>query len=97
MIGAFRVKCRTAVRAMIIAIQIFTDGHFIFTNAAKNGLGVKFFFFPSYCRMTRFFRMTVITGIISIAAFKFNGNNIQRRVIMNAAGLVVCCFAFYSH
>jgi len=45
--------------------------------------------FPSGHRMAFAFRMTFVTGIISIAACKFDRNNIFLCMVMDTAGLTV--------
>ena len=75
--AAIRIKQSITERAVIIAGQVFIDRHFIITNTAKNGPAVKFIFLPYFVFMTRFFLMTIITGIIFSATFELYGNDIK--------------------
>ncbi len=54
-------------------------------------------FFPYHSFVSGILFMTIVTRIIQIAAFKFNGHYIQYTVIMAAAGLVVNNFSFYRY
>ena len=93
-IGTSGVKCCMAMRAMIATRKVFGYGHFVFAGAAKNSLCVEFFLRPSRSGMTGFFRVTMIARIIGIAAFEFNSNNVNRRMIMYTAGLIIHYFSF---
>jgi hypothetical protein len=94
---AFWIECGTAVWALIITVEVLVNGHFLFTNTAENGILVKFPLCPPHGRMPGFFRVTIKTGIIGVAAFKFYRDNIQGRIVMNTARLVVGGFAFEVH
>jgi hypothetical protein len=39
--------------------------------------------------------MAFITGIVSVAAFEFDRNDIKRGVPVNTAGLIICQLTFY--
>ena len=95
MIAAFGIEAAAAMRALIITVLVFVDGHFLLANAAENSLCVKFIFAPHFCTMPGCFFMTIKAGIVSIATFKLNGNYIKWRMIMCATGLLVYCFPFY--
>lgn len=95
MIAALGVEACTAIRALIIAVLILVDGHFLLAYSAKNSLGIKFIFVPYFSFMSGGFFMAIKAGIVSITAFKLNGNNIKRGMIMCAACLPINCFSFY--
>ena len=95
MITAFRIKVTIAVGALVIATLVFVDRHFMFAYAAQNGFGIKFISVPYFGFMPCYFFMTKKTWVISIATFKPDSNNIDWRMIMRAAGLIVNRFTFY--
>lgn len=95
MIAALGIEVCAAMRALIITVLVFTDGHLLPANTAQNGFGFKFIFVPHFSFMSRCFFMTIKTRIISIAAFKLNGNYIKWRMIMRATCLLINCFSFY--
>jgi hypothetical protein len=94
-IAATGVKSAVAMRTLIIAIEIFLDAKFRFTDTAKNSLPVPFALRPALHRMPRGFFVAMDTGVIFVAAFETNGDNIQRRVVVDAARLLVHKSAFY--
>ena len=95
MIAAPGIEAGTAVRALIITVLVYVDGHLLPANAAKNSFGVKFIFAPYFSFMSCCFFMTIKAGIISITTFKLNGNHIKWRMIMGAACLFINGFSFY--
>lgn len=89
------IKVAAAVGTLVITMLVFVDPHFMFTYAAENGFDIKFFFVPYPSFMPCCFFMAKEARVISIAAFKFNGNYIKWRMIVYAACLLIKRFAFY--
>ena len=77
------------MRAGIVGGHVIFDAQLIAADAAKNGFLVKFGFWPNLMLMIRFFFMAGKAGIILVAAFEFDRNDIQFGMPMHAAGLVV--------
>ena len=48
-----------------------------------------FGFRPDFYRMAREGVVTIFAGVVGGAAFHFDGDNVERRVVMEAAGLGV--------
>jgi hypothetical protein len=53
------------------------NGHFSFTDPAKNSLRISFCFAPDPGVMPGNFFMTFIAGIVFVAAFELYGNDIK--------------------
>jgi hypothetical protein len=94
-IAAAGVKSTATMRTLIIAIEIFLDAKFRFTDTAEDGLPVPFALRPALHRMSRGFFMAMNTAVIFVAAFETDGDNIQRRMVVDAARLLVHKSAFY--
>lgn len=97
MIAALWIEACAATRALIITVLVLVDGHLLLANAAENSLGFKFIFVPYFGFMPGCFFMTIKAWIISIAAFKLNGDNIKWRMIMCATCLFINGFSFYCN
>lgn len=66
-------------------------------GSAENGLRIALVNGPGDGNMIRVFFVTGITRIVRIAAFKFDGDNIQRRMVVRTSGLVVDYFSFHRY
>ena len=75
-----------AIQAGVASTQVLRNGNFTTTVTAQNGLASKFRFAPPGSFMICTFLVAIITGIIFIATFEPDGNDIERRLIVNAAG-----------
>lgn len=95
MIAAPGIEVCAARGALIITLLVLVDSHLLLANAAENCFGIEFIFAPHFGFMSCSFFMTIKAWIISIAAFKLNGNYIKRRMIMRATCLLINCFSFY--
>ena len=78
MVAATGVECSFAERAAIITLQVPGNAHFGITCTTYNSLIFKFIFLPGLCFVASFFVVAIDTGIIAVAAFHLNGNDIQR-------------------
>jgi hypothetical protein len=90
------IKSSIAMRAMVVAGQVFSNGHFVIANATKNCFCPELSFTPYSRFMTGDLLVTFIAGIILVAAFEFYSDHIQRRMIMHTAGVLVNKFPFYN-
>jgi len=82
------------MRATVIAGQVFRNRQFIITDATENCFYVEFIFAPHLGFVTGYFLMTFIAGIIFIAAFEFNSDHVQRRMVMRTACALINQFPF---
>lgn len=83
--SAARVEFAAALRADCRAFDVFFDGQLITAFAAQNGASFAFGALPDLRRMRRVFGVTLETWKPTLAAFEFNGDNVERAVVMNAA------------
>lgn len=67
-----------AIQAGVASAHVFRNGNFTTTVTAQNGLGSKFRFAPLGSFMICTFLVAIVTGIILIATFEPDGNNIKR-------------------
>ena len=77
------------MRAAVIAGQVFRNCQFIITDATENCFCVEFIFAPHLGLVTGYFLMTFVAGIIFIAAFEFNGDNVKGRMVMRTACVLI--------
>ena len=68
-------------------MQIFTDGQFRFTSAAQNCRLIEFRVRPNVYRMVGDGEVAVFASVVNAAAFHFDGDDVQGRVVMKATGL----------
>ncbi len=85
MVAAARIKGSFAAWTRILAIQILLNSPFMMACAAKNGCRVPFAHRPHFSLMIRMLLMTLVAGIIGVAAFELDRDNIERLMIMLAA------------
>ena len=78
-----------AIQAGIASAHVLRNGNFTTTVTAQNGFGSIFRFAPLGCFMISTFLVAIVTGIIFIATFEPDRNDIKRRLIMYAAGRFV--------
>ena len=97
MIAATGVKTGIAKGATMVALQVFSYGHFVVTGSAKHGLCTKFICRPGCCRVMGSFVVAINAGIIFVAAFHAYGNNIPYRVIMSTSCMFICYVAFNGY
>ena len=93
--AAVRIESGSAIRALVVCAHIFVNCQFGFANSAEDGFSVNLIFIPYPCLMAGSFFMTLITGIIFVAAFEFYGNNVDRGAVMFAPGIIVHNFTIY--
>jgi hypothetical protein len=84
MVGAAGVEGGLANRTTIIGSEIISNTEGVPTVAAKDCLGLPFSFAPHNGRVGNGLVMTLNTGIESVAALEFNGDNITLGVIVRA-------------
>ena len=75
-VAAFWIKSALAIWTFVVAVKIIVNGNFCFALPAENRICVPFILWPYRNFVVSQFLMAMNTGIISITAFKFNGNNI---------------------
>ena len=92
---AIGIEGGVAIRTAISWSHIFIDRQFCFTNSTKNSFYIPFIFIPGLRRVISCFFMTLITGIIFIAAFEFYSNNVKRGMIMLTAGFTINKLSIY--
>jgi hypothetical protein len=86
-IGAGGIERGAAVRATGIAMEVFVNGQFPFAGAAQNCLKVKLVARPDCDRMIRQGEVAILAGVIGFAAAHLDGDNVDWRVVVSAAGL----------
>jgi hypothetical protein len=74
-------------RAFVGAVQIFSNGHGRSTNTTQYGYFIALAERPSFNGMAGQRIVTVLAGIVDQAALHLDGDDIQSRVIVNAARL----------
>lgn len=84
-----RIELSTAVRASRIAVEIFGDRRLVPATSAKDRFRVKFVFRPNFGFVSSRFLMTFKTRIPPLAAFEFDGDDVQLRMPMSAASLSI--------
>src|SRR6185312_4028208 len=89
MIFAAGVESRAARRAARATLQILIDGDFSSTSSAEHGLAVPLRARPDAELVPRQFYVAVFAGVVSAAALGLDGDDIERAVVMAAAGLRV--------
>ncbi len=89
-----RVKERIAKRTVIIAIQVFINGHFILTNATKDCLCAKFILLPNLMHVICLFLVAAMAGIIVTATFKLYTNHIKQGMVMDTPCIFINKLAF---
>ncbi len=77
------------MRTDIVGGHVIFDAQLVAADSAKNGFLIEFDFWPNLILMVCFFLMTGKAGIILVATLEFDGNDIQFRMPVHAAGLVV--------
>lgn len=77
------------MRTGIVGSHVVFDAQFIAANPTKNGFLVKFGFWPNPMLMICFFFMAGKAGVILVATFEFDRNDIQLGMPMYTARLVV--------
>ncbi len=93
MFAATGIELGLAMRAGIVGSQVVLDAQLGAADTAKDGFLVKFRFRPNLGFMIRFLLMTGKAGIIRVAAFELDRDDVQLGMPMHAAGLVVHRFS----
>ena len=89
MLGAGGIECGVAMRAARVTVQIFTNGQFPFASAAQNCRLIELRGRPNVYRMVGDGDMAVFASVVNAAAFHFDGDDVQRRVVVKATGVWV--------
>jgi len=87
------VELGLAVWAAGLCIEIGLYAYFLVTIATENGRSIESIGGPYFCRMTCFFFVALITGIIHPAALEFDGYDVEGRMVMATTGMCVDQFA----
>lgn len=77
------------MRTGIVGGHVIFDAQFVAAYSAKNGFLIEFDFWPNPMLMICFFFMAGKAGVILVAAFEFDRNDIQLGMPMYTARLVV--------
>lgn len=85
--GAGGIEGGAAVRAAGIAMQIFVNGQFPFAGAAQNGGLMEFGAGPDGNRVVGQGDVAVLAGVVETAAVHLDGDDVDWRVEVGAAGL----------
>lgn len=88
-IAAGRVEGGVAVRAAGIAREIVGDGESCAASAAEDGGFVEFGMRPRFERMAREGVVAIVASVEEAAAAHLDGDDVESRVVMEAAGLRV--------
>lgn len=83
------VEFAVAGRAIVAAVEIFVYRQPAAAGAAEDGVGFKLVSGPLLCVVTFSFVVTLAAWKPSIAAFKFDRDDVERRVVMRAAGFLI--------
>ncbi|MGB8475156.1 MAG: hypothetical protein WCE61_13815 [Candidatus Acidiferrum sp.] len=86
-VAAARVERSVAVWAAGVAIEVSGDREYGTAGAAEDGWFEPFGYGPGLERMVGKGVVAVFAGVIEAAAFHFDGDDVERRVVMEAAGL----------
>jgi len=95
MIAAARIKAGAAMRAGIVGVHIFFDAQFPGADAAKDGFLIKFRLGPYLVLVIGLFFMAGKAWVIFVAALEFDRNDIQFRMPVYTACLVIDRFSKY--
>jgi hypothetical protein len=87
MVTATRIERGVAVKAAGIIAEVVRDGKGGAARAAEDSKLVPFRLGPGLERMVGERIVAVFTGVEEAAAFHFDGDDVERRVVMEAAGL----------
>jgi hypothetical protein len=89
MVAASRVEGGMAHGANRVAFEVGGDCQLGAAGSAKNGLVVPFGLGPDFHRMSGEGVVAILAGEVDAAAFHFDGDDVERRVVVEAAGLRV--------
>lgn len=93
MLAAAGIEGGFAMRTGIVGSHVVFNAQLIAAHPTKNGFLVEFYFWPDLVLVVGFFLVAGKTGIVFIATFEFDGDDVQLRMPMHAAGLIVHQFA----
>jgi hypothetical protein len=88
-VAAARIEGCMAMRAARIGLEIGRDGDFGTAGSAKNGRSVPFSFGPGLEGVASQGVVAVFAGVVGGATFHLDGDDIERGVVVEAAGLGV--------
>lgn len=89
MIGAFRVEIALAIRADLIASEIFRNSQLMSADSAQNRAHIALVRIPNLRRMCHRFGVAFVTRKPIAAAFKFDGDHINFALVMRTPRLRV--------
>lgn len=89
MLATAGVEAGLAMRASIVGSHVVRYAQFIATDPAEDGLLVKIIPRPNLVLVVGFFFMAGKARVIFVTAFELDCDDIQLRVPMHAAGLIV--------
>ena len=86
-VAASRIERRGTDGAARFALQVFANREFCTAGSAQNGLLVEFAEWPYLDGMTGERDVAVLTGVVRAAALHFDGDNVRRRMVVQATRL----------
>ncbi len=89
MFAASWIEARLAMWACVIGSHIIGNTQLVTADSTENCFLIKFSLGPNLMFVIGFFLMAGKAGIVFIAAFEFDCDDIQVGMPMNATGLVV--------
>ena len=89
MVAAARVEGGLTSWAARVAFEVGGDCQLGAAGSTKNGLLVPIGVGPDFNRMAREGIVAMLAGVVDAAAFHFDGDDVERGVVVEAAGLGV--------
>ncbi len=89
-VSATWVEGGPAEWAQVAAVHVFPDRQFVPAGSAENCPNVPLRTRPHLASMACKEFMAILAGIVDAATSHPDGNDVERRVIMDAAGLPIC-------
>jgi hypothetical protein len=85
MVAAGGVEGGVAVGAARVGFEVGGDGELGAAGSAEDGFGVPFRFRPGFEGVGGEGRVAVFAGVVDAAAFRFDGDDVERRVVVETA------------
>jgi hypothetical protein len=84
-----RIEAGPAAGTDRSTLQVVSDGEFFTAGSTQNGVLAKLGASPHLRRMIGLLFMTLVAGVVRLAALEFDGDNIERAAIMGTAAPTV--------
>jgi hypothetical protein len=86
-VAAGGVEGGAAMGAAGVGLEVGGNGELGAAGSAEDGLGVPFGFGPGFKGVVGQGGVAVFAGVVDPAAFHFDGDDVERRVVVEASGL----------